>query len=179
MSFFQRFKSILAGILMLFFVALLLLLPNEAYYLVAGVLGLMLIIYGIRLLWYYLTMARHMVGGKTILYQSVIVIDLGLFSSTLMLVSSAMVIFYLLGIYAFTGAISILRAFEAKKYGGSWKLKLITGVIGLALAITLVVLGFAFGLTQYLVYGFCLSLVYSAVVRIISAFRQTAVVYIQ
>ena len=89
MSFFQRFKSILAGILMLFFVALLLLLPNEAYYLVAGVLGLMLIIYGIRLLWYYLTMARHMVGGKTILYQSVIVIDLGLFSSTLMSVSSA------------------------------------------------------------------------------------------
>ena len=158
MSFFQRFKSILAGILMLFFVALLLLLPNEAYYLVAGVLGLMLIIYGIRLLWYYLTMARHMVGGKTILYQSVIVIDLSLFSSTLM---------------------SVLRAFEAKKYGGSWKLKLITGVIGLALAITLVVLGFAFGLTQYLVYGFCLSLVYSAVVRIISAFRQTAVVYIQ
>jgi uncharacterized membrane protein HdeD (DUF308 family) len=179
MSFFQRFKSILSGILMLLFVVLLLLLPDKAYYLVAGVLGLLLTIYGLRLLWYYLTMARHMVGGKTILYQSVIVIDFGLLGSTLMSVSSAMVIFYLLGIYAFTGGISVLRAFEAKKYGGAWKLKLITGIIGLGLAVALVVLGFAFGLTQYLVYGFCLSIAYSAVVRIVSAFRPTAMVYIQ
>lgn len=178
MSFFQRFKSILTGIVMLLFVALLLLLPEDAYYVVAGVLGLMLLVYGFRLLWYYFTMARHMVGGKALLYQSVIVIDLGLFSSTLMSLSSAMIFFYLLVIYAFTGAISILRAFEAKKHGGTWKLKLITGIIGVVFAIVLVVLGFI-GKTDFLVGGFCLSLVYSAVVRIVSAFRQTAVAYIQ
>ena len=124
MSFFQRFKSILTGIVMLLFVALLWLLPKDAYYVAAGVLGLALLVYGFRLLWYYFTMARHMVGGKSILYQSVIVIDLGLFSSSLMSVSSAMVIFYLLAIYAFTGAIAILRAFEAKKFGGAWSHRL-------------------------------------------------------
>jgi len=178
MSFFQRFKSILTGIVMLLFVALLWLLPKDAYYVAAGVLGLALLVYGFRLLWYYFTMARHMVGGKSILYQSVIVIDLGLFSSSLMSVSSAMVIFYLLAIYAFTGAIAILRAFEAKKFGGAWKLKFVTGLIGVVVAIVLVVLGII-GKTDYLVDGFCISLIYSAVVRIISAFRQTSVVYIQ
>ena len=178
MSFFQRFKSILAGILMLFFVALLLLLPNEAYYLVAGVLGLMLIIYGIRLLWYYLTMARHMVGGKSVLYRSIIAFDAAILLTTAIPMSRQIVMFYLLFIYAFYGVIDVLRALEAKSHGARWKFKFFSGIIEVLFAISLLIAGMFVGNPVFIVYGYAISLVYTAIVRIVGAFRKTAIVYV-
>ena len=87
---------------------------------------------------------------------------------------------YLLGVFAFTGFVDILRAFEAKKIGApNWKWKLLTGLVIVALTVLLVIFGAIRGETEVLVYGYCISLVISGAMRIVSAFRKTAMVYIQ
>ena len=145
----------------------------------ALILSLSLVVYGIRLTWYYFRMARHMVGGKMLLCQGILVLDIGLFSSSVITQSRVYVLGYLLVIYAFSGGIDILRALEAKRYGApAWKWKLISGCITIAAAVTIGVAGFCFGSVDFVVYGYCASLFYTAVTRLVTAFRKTAIVYI-
>ena len=121
-----------------------------------------------------------MFGGKSTLCQAIIILYLALFLTTMVFMGEVVIIIYLLGIYAFTGVVDILRAFEAMKMKASnWKVKLITGLISVLFAVSLVVAGFVIGNMQIIVYGYCLSLVYSAVVKIATAFKRTAIVYIQ
>ena len=93
--------------------------------------------------------------------------------------SRIVILIYLLGIYAITGAIDVLRAVEAKQNGDSgWKFKLSRGIIGLAFTVALFIIGFILNRTNLFVYGYCISLTYSGVTRIIDAFRKTAIIYI-
>lgn len=179
MSHFQRIKNILIAVSLFLFAAALIIVPEEGYDLVAAIIGILLLIYGFRLLWYYFTMARHMVGGKSSLYHAIIVLDLGLFTGSLASMSSFVIVFYLFGIFAFAGFVDILRAFEVKRVGGAWRGRLITGCIGVLFAILMLVLGVILGDKTILVYGFCISLFYAGAVRIFNAFRKTAIVYIQ
>ncbi|MBQ3264152.1 MAG: DUF308 domain-containing protein [Ruminococcus sp.] len=179
MSRFQRVKSFTAGILMILFALLMLLAPEEFYDTLAAIISFMMIIYGLRLLIYYFRMARHMVGGKSTLYQAIVVLDAALFTLAVASMNSFIIMMYLLGIYAFSGAVDILRAFEAKRNGASWKMKFLTGCISVLFAVMLVITGVVLKKTEILVYGFGISLIYSATVRIASAFRRTAIVYIQ
>ena len=179
MNKFQRIKNVLFGVFMLLFALAFLLVPKESYEAVAAIIAILLIVYGFRMLWYYFTMARHMVGGKTSLYQAVIILDLALFTGSMAAMSSFAVLFYLLGVFAFTGFVGILRAFEAKKVGASWKTKFITGCISVVLAIVMLLLGVIFDNKDILVYGFAASLIYAGVMRIVTAFKKTAIVYIQ
>jgi len=173
----QRIKNILIGLLMILGSIILIAFPEDGLLIVAGVLSLSLFIYGIKTLIYYLTMARHMVGGRIILYIAVIVLDFGMFTMMMTNIPKMYIALYLLAIYAFSGAIDILRALEAKKYQSSaWKLKLISGIINIVIAILCVVF---IGSTNMIVYLYCAGLIYSAVVRIATAFRKTAIVYIQ
>ena len=76
--------------------------------------------------------------------------------------------------------VDILRGLDAKKNGAaSWRFKLISGVLNVLFALALVIIGWFIGDTGILVYGYCISLAYSAVMRIINAFRKTEIVYIQ
>lgn len=180
MNKFQRIKGILTGVLLLLFAPVFLLVPNESYELIAAIIALLLLIYGFRLLWYYFTMARHMVGGKTSLYQAVIILDLGLFTGSMASMNSFAILFYLLGVFAFSGFVDILRAFEAKRVGASsWMIKLITGCVAVLFAMLMLILGVILGDKNILVYGFSLSMIYAGVMRIITALRKTAIVYIQ
>ena len=73
----------------------------------------------------------------------------------------------------------MLRACDTKKSGSrQWRPKLIAGIIIVLFAIAMLVVGIILGKTEILVYGYCVSLVNSAVIRIISAFKRTAVVYV-
>ena len=47
------------------------------------------------------------------------------------------------------------------------------------LALWLVIIGLFFDNTEFLVYGYCISLVYRAALKLVSAFRKTTFVYIQ
>lgn len=180
MSHFQRVKNIIFGIVLILFAISLIISPEEGYPVIAAVVSALVFIYGFKLLIYYFRMARYMVGGKSTLCQAIIILDLALFLTTMVFMGEVVIIIYLLGIYAFTGVVDILRAFEAMKMKASnWKVKLITGLISVLFAVSLVVAGFVIGNMQIIVYGYCLSLVYSAVVKIATAFKRTAIVYIQ
>lgn len=180
MNKFQRIKNIFFGISLISFAILLLLIPEESFSAIVSILCLSLLLYGFKLLWYYVSMARHMVGGKSFLYQSIIVLDLALFTLSVISMSSFYIMIYLMGVYAFAGAIDILRALEAKKNRSPyWKMKFSSGCIRVIATIALFIPGIILQKTDILVYGYCLNLVYAAVMRIISAFRRTAIIYIQ
>ena len=121
-----------------------------------------------------------MVGGKSTLYRGIIALDIALFISSSVALSDYIVMFYLIFFYAFYGFIDVLRAFEAKFNGASLlNFKLITGILSILFAIALLVIGIIIGDKEVVVYGYCLMLVYSAVVRIVTAFRKPSIVYIQ
>ena len=180
MSYFQRIKGIIIAALLLILAAIMFVYPKQSYYIVAAVLGLSLLVYGFHMLWFYFTMARNMVGGKTSLYQAIIVLDLALFTGSVTTMSNYIIIIYLLGVYAFSGFIEIARAVESKRFSSpNWKYKLINGLIMVFAAVALTVFGMVKGNLDLLVYGYAVSLVYTAIMRIVTSLRKTAIVYIQ
>ena len=173
----QRIKNVLIGILIILGAVILIAFPEEGIIITASILSLSLFVYGIKTLIYYITMTRHMVGGRIMLYLAVVVLDLGMFTMMLTNIPKMYIALYLVVVYAFSGAIDILRALEAKKYQApSWRFSLISGIISVVIAILCIVF---IGSTNMIVYLYSAGLIYSAIVRIITAFRKTAIVYIQ
>ena len=173
----QRIKNILIGVLIILGAIILIAFPEEGLIITASILSLSLFFYGVKTLIYYFTMARHMVGGRIMLYLSIIVLDFGMFTLMMTNIPKIYIALYLLAIYAFAGVIDILRALEAKKYQAStWKLSLISGIINIVVAILCVAF---LGSTRMIVYLYCAGLIYSAIIRIVTACRKTAIVYIQ
>ena len=124
----QRAKKILAGLIMLLCSGGMFYDPENGLYIVALLLSGSLIAYGIRCLSLYIFMARHMVGGKAILYRGIIILDLGVFTLSMVDNPKFYVIFYLLGIHAFAGVLDIMRTLEARRYGApSWRRSLLDG----------------------------------------------------
>lgn len=116
--------------------------------------------------------------GKTFWIVGFIVLDFGLFNLSLTDAHSLFIILYLLGMYAFNGAIDVMRAFEQKKYGSRWKLKLATGFIEISVALTAFFGGFIFRSKGVVVLVFALGLAYSGVVKAIEAFRKNTMMSI-
>ncbi len=169
MTLFQRIRSVIIGLVMLIFAFLIVIDPKEGYQTVAALLSLSLIFSGFKTLWYYFTLARHMIGGLAVLIRAVIMLDLGFFTISLQHLPRVYLLLYLLLIYAFTGVVDILNGLEARRMEApNWKFKTFSGIIIVSLA--LVTLFFVRSLTVLVVvYG--IGLIYSALVRIISAFR--------
>lgn len=177
MTIFQRIKRILLGLCMFAAALIFIIFPSdEAYSVVVGVLSLGLAIAGIKDIFYYFTMARHMVGGKMILVWGVITLDFAIITGSLASVPKIYILLYLIGIHAFSGAVEILRAREARKaVAGPWKMKFSHGIVNLILAIACLVF-IRQPNTALIIYS--IGLMYSAVVRIVDAFRKTAFVVI-
>ena len=72
MTLMERIRGVLFGMFMILGAAILLYSPGDGYLVIATIYGFVLLFSGIRLLIYYVTLARLMVGGKTILYLGVI-----------------------------------------------------------------------------------------------------------
>ena len=173
----QRIKNVLIGVLIILGAVILIAFPEEGIIITASILSLSLFVYGIKTLIYYITMTRHMVGGRIMLYLAVVVLDLGMFTMMLTNIPKMYIALYLVVVYAFSGAIDIMRALEAKKYQApSWRLSLTSGIISVVIAILCIVF---IGSTNMIVYLYSAGLIYSAIARIITAFRKTAIVYIQ
>lgn len=180
MNRFQRIKEIMFGTVLIALAILLALVPENSIQPAAFIISLSLLVYGGRLMWNYYSMARHMVGGKATLYQSIIVLDIALFSFSVTTISPAAVAIYLMLIFAFSGAIDILRALESMKSGVStWKVRFIIGCVRIVAAIGLLIAGAFFHSVKILVIGYCVDLVYTGIVRIVRAVRRTAIIYIQ
>lgn len=177
MSRFQRIQNIIIGIVILLYAILMIETPDEAYPVIIAIFALGLMLAGLKDLFYYFTMARFMVGGKLSLYKGIITLDLGLFTATLTDVPSYYILMYLAGIHAFTGLVEFLRANEARINGArSWRTKLLHGIVDVGIAV-LCFINIRDQETAVIIYS--LGLIYSGVLRILSVFRKTTMIYIQ
>ncbi len=173
----QRIRSIIFALIMVAAAVILFVTADSGYIVLILILGITLIVVGIRMLVYYFNMARHMVGGKTVLYMGIITVDIGAFALTIVNMPPFFIIIYLFLSHAFTGLINILRALEAKKYRADhWKLKLSHGIVNIAIAFACVIL---IRYSEVVVFLYAAGLLYSALMTIITAFRRTSVAYIQ
>ena len=152
--------------------------PSDiAYMIILLIMSVALAISGIKDIIFYFTMARHMIGGKMILVQGVIILDFALLTASLSDVPTIYILLYLIGIHAFSGVVEVLRAMESKKsVEGPWKLKFSHGIVNFALAVACLVF-IRHSETALIIYS--LGLIYSAIVRILSAFRKTAFILIE
>ena len=176
MSSVKRLFKLIYGLLMLLCAALLLIKPKEGSEIVVAILALALLIYGLKMLIYYFTMARFMVGGIMTLYKSIIVIDFGLFIFYMDDLPYRFMMLYLVAVMAFHGATSILGALEMKRLEiHSWNIKLLNGIINMILA---VVAMFMFGTEQMVTILFCIGLITNAFYNIVKAFKKSAIIYI-
>ncbi len=178
MNGFQRIKGVLFGLVMLLVAIMLILFPSDDMYkFIVAILSLGLAIAGIKDIIFYFRMARHMIGGKMILIQGVIILDFALITGSLATVPKIFILLYLIGIHAFSGVVEVLRAMEAKRtVEGPWKLKFSHGVINFILAIACLIF-IRKSNTALTIYS--LGLIYSAIVRIFSAFQRTSFILIE
>ena len=180
MSKVQRFNTFLGGLITLFFGIMLFAFPGDGLKVIASSICLSLIISGVNKLIYYATMARHMVGGRNALISGLVITDLGVYFFTMQDFPQAYIIIYLLIILAFSGVVDIMGALDAwRSDSKSWRIKMATGIGNLALAVCAVVFGFAKGDVQTVTYIYAFGICYSGVMRMVKAFRRTAVAYIQ
>ena len=134
---------------------------------------------GIRSLYYYLTMARYMVGGKNVLYRSFVLLDLGVMAGSLVGHEMIYSVFYLALLHIFNGIVSMLRARESRSYGARWRLKMAYGVTNMLLAVAVIVGTAVLKQPLVTIYVYGAGLIYSAILHIASAFRRVGIVYIQ
>ena len=174
----QRIKKFLSGLVMLLGSLLLIVEPEEGYYIIAFLLSISLLLTGVRAMVYYFTMARNMVGGKSILYRALILTDLGIFTLTTITIPKIYLICHLLISHAFSGLVDMLKAIEDKKLqSSSWRMSFLYGLGNLLTAVA------AFtcllnNSTDLVMYIYCAGLAYSAIMQMASSFRKTAIIYI-
>lgn len=177
MTAFQRFGRIATGALSIIGALIILLVDELGYLIVCLVIGITLLVSGIRMLIGYFSLNRFMVGGKRKLYLGIIVFDLGMFTLSLSEIPRIYIALYLVVIHVFAGFIDVLHARESKKYGGpKWKFSLASGVANILVGIACLIF---IRDIEIVILIFAGGLIYSSVVRIASAFRRTAIVYIQ
>ncbi|MDO4870256.1 MAG: hypothetical protein Q4A65_08250 [Bacillota bacterium] len=175
----RRIKEFLIGIVMIAVALLLALDPVHGLKAVAVLLCISLLIGGIRALWFYLSMAKHMVGGKAVLFRGIILLDAGVFTFSIIDKSQLIILVYLIVGHVFAGVVDLMRGLEAKEIGSSsWKYKAGYGVTNLAFCAALII---AFAVSRdnnMLVYVYAAGLFFSALVRMRSSFKRTAIPYI-
>ena len=173
----QRAGSMITGVLMILFSLLLIIDMKHNYIYVVAALTIVMTFSAIRMLWYYFTSARLMVGGKRILYRGIIFLDLAIFTGSLTDVPLIYIVLYLVAFNGFAGIVDMGLAINAKRANSpTWKLKLSAGVVELGMA--LLCLCFIHNI-NVAVYVYAIGVAYAGLVRIISAFKKTEVVYIQ
>ena len=173
----QRIAGVIIGVYMLLMALSLILQPKKAPPVIVFLMCIALFVYSLQTLWYYFTMARFMVGGRTVLYKGVIALDFSILTLTMSSIPQRYIMLYLLGVLIFTGAVDVMRGLELKKEAApGWARTLVPGVIYI-----LVGLVGSFFLDNFYVmtYIFSGGLIYLGLVRITSAVRRSAIVYIQ
>ena len=176
MSMLQRISNFMRGLLSLLSGCIIILAPEPGFIIAMLILGFSLLFYGLRTVIFFFRMARHMVGGQSMLYYGVIIMDFGVFTLALSDMPKLYLALYIVGVYAFSGVVDIMRSLEARSYEASWRMNFAAGAANVAVAI----LCMAFiGSADMLAYVYGAGLIYSAIMRFINTFRRTAVVYIQ
>lgn len=175
MTIWQRIGRVLLSVLMILIGMAMLVFGEKAYMGIIGVFSFTLEIMGLRMLWFYFRMARHMVGGRNILFRGILFFDFGIFTGSLVWVPKVYVLMYLAGTLVFSGAVDLLRANEARGIQSSWKLKTFQGVVKILIAICCLV--FIRSGTS-VVYICAVGFIFSAVMNMVGSFRRRQVIMI-
>ncbi len=175
MTIWQRLRKILFAFLMILIGIAMLAFGERAYMAIIGVFSISLEIIGLRMLWFYFRMARHMVGGRTILFRGVLFFDFGIFTGSLAWVPRGYVLMYLAGTLAFSGIVDLVGANEARGINSSWKFKTFQGVVKVMFAIICLI----FMRSGARVVNICAAgFIFSAVMSIVNALRRQQVITI-
>jgi uncharacterized membrane protein HdeD (DUF308 family) len=154
--------------------------PKQGLMAAVGLLSITMTVRGAGAMVYYARMARHMVGGRRLLYRGMLFLDLGILTSTVGRYSTVVIIMYLAGLHIFYGAVGLLKGREALRMKSPvWKAEIATGAASIFIAVLTLIAGFIVKSSALLVYIYAAGLIYAGLVRIISSFRKTAIVYIQ
>ena len=177
MSKVSRMKNIAAGLAIMSMSIFMLAFPDTGYYLATIILGVVLLVNGIKQLLYFLSMGIHMVGGKMILYRALITLDLSFFILSIRGIGQRYMMVYFIVYYLFVGMITIFSAFESRKLEAAfWKWKLMNGILKVTIAMICIVNNNS---EDMMLYVMCFGLIVSAMTRIAMAFKKTAIIYIQ
>lgn len=177
MNKFTRIWNVMAGIFTILISLVMWAVPDMGYVLAIWILGVILVLNGIKQLLYYVSMGTHMVGGKLILFRALITIDIGSFTISIHENGQRYVLFYFAIYYFLAGLISIFRAFESYRLeADSWKMKLISGLVDTILGGICLMNNNSVGTMLDVL---CFALIVSAVTRICTVLRKNAIVYIQ
>lgn len=176
----RRVADFLIGAVMLAAGFIVMIAPNKvALMMIIILIGVGMTLRGLQVLFYYLSLARNMVGGKYTLYWGMIYLDLGILAGSISGHPAVYAIVYIAALSLFDGAVSVLRAKESRKAGGHWRVRLAYGITMVLLAASIIVSGVVYHAPETAVFVYGAGLIYTAVLRIASAFRQTSIVYIQ
>ena len=176
----QRIIKILSALFSFLCAWIMFKMGENGFLLVSLMISISLILFGLRSLLFYFTMARHMVDGRSALYIGVIVLDFGIFTLSVSKFHRLFIAVYLLAVYAFSGVMDILRSLEARRLEApSWRLNLAEGIVNIIFAGAAVYFGVLCGNMRNLTLIYAAGLGYTALLNLFSAFRKTAIVYIQ
>ena len=151
--------------------------PEESLPVITAIMSVSLWIYGIRMMVYYLTMARHMVGGLRVLFRAIFMLDLGYFAMGLTEIPLLYVMLYLAVMHGISGVINMLRVREAIRLEApSWRLNFFQGAVDVVTAALCLIM---IRSTKLAVYIYAAGVLYSGCIRVIQAFRKTTSVYVQ
>ena len=175
MSLVKKIFTLITSLLMIFLAVDLFFEAEYGYYAVIVILLIFLGISAVQSVWYYFSMARHMVGGIFYFYRAVFLVDLTISAPILLIAPRWIMVLYLNGAIIFSGVIDILRATDQRKMmWPQWKLRMTLGVSKIILA----VLAMIFMRSRYeLTIIYSIGLIYTAIMRIIDAFRAKNIVY--
>lgn len=173
----KRVFTIIGALLAIQGSLILMLVPNYALEIIAVGLGFTLVFYGLKYLLYYLTHAQHMVGGKLFLLIGLILLDAGIFAGTVYDKTKVITILYIAGAHLIGAGLNIVRAVGNRKDNNrGWKTDMAQGIGNIILVLLCLIFMHDVIIPVYI---YCISAIYTAILMLISAFKKTAIVYVQ
>ena len=171
-----RVWNVFLSLIMILLALILIIDAEDGYRLIVFLVMIALSLKGLSLLVYYFTMARYAVGGIAVLYRGALLLDAGIFAMGLHHVPVIYTMIYLIICMLISGIIDCLRANEGRTLeSGHWRLQMIYGAGNVVLAIVGMIFLHSFFVLAAI---YALSLIHSAVCRLISTFRRSDIVYI-
>lgn len=174
MNLLQRIKAIFSAVLLLLCAGIFIAAPENGHDIVLILMTLTFLFGGLRHLLFYATMARHMVGGRHILWKGLFYLEVGLCTAGMTQVSPTVIMIYLTAGYLFDGATELFKVYEGRSTRDiHWLMYLASGLLHLVIAYECL----RHHNSPQLISGlYAFGLVAMAFVRIASIFKRTAIV---
>ena len=173
----RRILTVFFSLVAIYGSLMLMFFPDIAFDALAFGVGITLVYYGVRYLLYYLTHAQHMVGGKWFLLIGLIMFDMGVFAVAVYDKAQMITLIYVISAHFIAAVLGLIRTIGDKKDNNpSWKLHLAQSIAGFIQVILCVIFIRSVMIPVCL---YCIYTIYTSVLMIISAFRKTAIVYVQ